>query len=263
MTKAYTSDLTVEQYELIKPLIPAAKPGGRPREVSMWYVLNAIFDLVTQGCKWRDLPSDFPAWQTVYRYFRNWRFDGTWLVIHDRLHSWTRVAVGRDESPFEAILDSQSVPTDTMVHEEVGFDGAKKVKGRKRHMTVDTLGLVLRVLVTAASIPEREGGQQVLEKVKQMGQKVSRLYLVWVDGGYSGNPFVQWAMDTLHLVILVLLRPEQAKGFVLQKKRWVVERTFCWLNWYRRLSKDYEHLPENSEVIVYIAMIQLMVRRLA
>jgi len=129
MSKVYSSNLTQEQYELIKPLIPPAKPGGRPREVCMLSILNAIFYLVTQGCKWRDLPGDFPAWQTVYTYFRNWRLDGTWLAIHDRLHSWTRVAADRDESPSEAILDSQSVPTDTMVHSEVGFDAAKKVKG--------------------------------------------------------------------------------------------------------------------------------------
>lgn len=123
--------------------------------------------------------------------------------------------------------------------------------------------LVLRVLVTAADVPEREGGQQVLETVKQMGHKVSRLYLVWVDGGYSGNPFLQWAMDTLHWVVMVVLRPEQTKGFVLLKKRWIVERTFGWLNWFRRLSKDYEHLRETSERLVYIAMIQIMVRGLA
>ena len=263
MSKAYSSNLTPCQFELIETLIPPAKLGGRPREVDMWAVLNAIFYVVVQGCKWRDLPGDFPAWQTVYTYFRNWRKDGTWVAIHDRLRGWVRADKGRDGSPSEAIVDSQSVATATMVHDSVGFDSAKHVKGRKRHMTVDTLGLVLRVLVTAANVAEREGGKQVLQKVSQMGGAVSRLYLIWVDGGYSGRPFLIWVMETFRWVVQVVVRPEPTQGFVLLKKRWVVERTFGWLNWYRRLSKDYECLPESSEAMVYISMIRLMVRRLA
>jgi putative transposase len=229
----------------------------------MWAVLNAIFYVVVQGCKWRDLPGDFPAWQTVYTYFRNWRRDGTWVAIHDRLRDWVRTDQGRPSSPSEAIVDSQSVATATMVHECVGFDKAKHIKGRKRHTAVDPLGLVLRVVVTAASTPEREGGKRVLQTVHQMGEAVSRLYLIWVDGGYSGRPFLVSVMDAFRWVVQVVLRPEQTQGFVLLNKRWVVERTFGWLNWYRRLSKDYEYLPASSEVMLYIAMIRLMVRRLA
>jgi putative transposase len=150
-----------------------------------------------------------------------------------------------------------------MVHDCVGFDKAKHIKGRKRHTAVDTLGLVLRVVVTAADVPEREGGKQVLQKVQQMGDAVSRLYLIWVDGGYSGSPFLIWVMNTFRWVLQVVLRPEQSQGFVLLKKRWVVERTFGWLTWYRRLSKDYEYLPASCEAMIYIAMIRLMVRRLA
>ena len=161
MSKVYSSNLSQAQFELIEPLIPPTKPGGRPREVDMWAVLNAILYVVVQGCKWRDLPGEFPAWQTVYTYFRNWRKDGTWIAMHDRLRSWVRADRGRPGSPSEAIVDSQSVATATMVHDSVGFDSAKLTLGRKRHMTVDTLGLVLRVLVTAASVPEREGGKQV------------------------------------------------------------------------------------------------------
>ena len=153
--------------------------------------------------------------------------------------------------------------TTSMVHDAVGFDKAKHIKGRKRHTAVDTLGLVLRVVVTAASVPERVGGQQVLQKVHQIGDAVSRLYLIWVDGGYSGNPFLQWAMDMFGRVIQVVLRPEQTKGFVVLKKRWVVEPTKGWLNWSGRLSKDYERLPASSEAMIYISMIRLMVRRLA
>jgi putative transposase len=150
-----------------------------------------------------------------------------------------------------------------MVSQAVGYDAAKQVKGRKRHLTVDTLGLVLRVLVTAASVPEREGGKQVLKKVKQMGPAVSRLHTVWVDGGYDGNPFMQWVMDVCRWIVQVVLRPQETKGFVLLPKRWRVERTFGWLTWCRRLNKDYELLPETAETFIYLAMIRIMVRRLA
>lgn len=194
---------------------------------------------------------------------RNWRQDGTWLAIHDRLRSWVRADNDRPSSPSEAIIDSQSVVTATMVHESVGFDNAKHIKGRKRHTAVDTLGLILRVIVTTASLPEREGGKRVLQKVHQMGEGISRLYLIWVDGGYSGSPFLIWVMDAFRWVVQVGKRPEQTQGFVVLKKRWVVERTFGWLNWYRRLSKDYERLPENSEAMIYISMIRLMLKRLA
>jgi putative transposase len=263
MSKAYSSNLTQAQWQLLEPLIPPAKPGGRPRQADMWEVLNAIFYVLCQGCTWRNLPGDFPNWQTVYTYFRNWRFDGTWVKLHDRVYTWTRVDYERDPSPSEAIVDSQSVESATMVSQAVGYDAAKQVKGRKRHLTVDTLGLVLRVLVTAANVPEREGGKRALAKVKQMGKAVSRLHTVWVDGGYDGDPFVHWVMDFCRWIIQVVLRPHQRKGFVLLPKRWVVERTFGWLNWCRRLSKEYEQLPETTETFIYLAMIRIMVRRLA
>lgn len=169
MSKAYSRNLTAAQWELLEPLIPPAKTGGRPREVEIWDVLNAIFYVLCQGCIWRDLPGDFPKWQTVYTYFRNWRKDGTWLAIHDRLRAWTRVDNNRAVSPSEAILDSQSVETASMVSQAVGYDAAKHIKGRKRHMTVDTLGLVLRVFVTAASVPERVRGQASFGKGQTNG----------------------------------------------------------------------------------------------
>jgi putative transposase len=158
MSKAYSSNLNQAQFELIEPLIPPPKPGGRHREVEMWAVLNAIFYVVVQGCKWRDLPGDFPVWQTVYTYFRTWRKDGTWVKMHDRLRDWVRVDCARQASPSEAILDSQSVKSAAMVSQEVGFDSGKSIKGRKRFVSVDTLGLVLRVWVGAANVGEREGG---------------------------------------------------------------------------------------------------------
>lgn len=263
MSKAYTSNLSQDQWELLEPLIPAAKIGGRPRQVDIWVVLNAIFYVLTQGCTWRNLPGDFPHWQTVYTYFRNWRLDGTWVQIHDRLREWTRAAHDRYPNPSEAIVDSQSVKSAAMVSEAVGFDAGKLVKGRKRFLTVDTLGLVMRVLVTAANLGEREGGKQVLQKVKQMGKKVSRLTTIWVDGGFDGAPFMMWVMNFCRWIVQVVLRPEQTKGFVLLKKRWVVERTFGWLMGCRRLVRDYELLPQTSETLIYLAMIRIMVRRLA
>ncbi|MBD2730241.1 IS5 family transposase [Nostoc sp. FACHB-892] len=263
MSKAYPSNLTRVQYEFLSDMIPEAKPGGRKREVDMWEVLNGIFYVLVEGVRWRSLPGDFPIWQTVYTYFRNWRKDGTWLKIHDSLRQWTRIEQERHQSPSEAIIDSQSVKTTAMVHEAVGYDAGKKIKGRKRFMTVDTLGLVLRVLVTGANVPEREGGKQVLKKVKQMNQKISRLTTIWVDSGFDGMPFMQWVMDFYRWVVQVVLRPKEHKGFVLLPKRWVVERTFGWLMGCRRLVRDYELLPETSETFIYLAMIRIMVRRLA
>lgn len=217
----------------------------------------------SRGFALRALPADFPAWQTVYTYFRNWRIDGTWLFMHDHLREFTRIEQERHPSPSEAVIDSQSVKSAAMVQEAVGFDAGKKIKGRKRFMTVDTLGLVLRVFVTAASVGEREGGKQVLQRVKQMGKSVSRLHTIWTDGGFDGEPFMQWVMDFCRWIVLVVLRPEQTKGFVLLKKRWVVERTFGWLMGCRRLVRDYESLPETSETFIYLAMIRIIVRRLA
>ena len=245
MPKAYPSNLTQAQYELLSDMIPEAKPGGRPRSVEMWDVFNAIFYVLVEGVQWRALPGDFPVWQTVYSYFRQWRQDGAWLQIHDRLREWTRIEQERHRSPSEAVVDSQSVKSAAMVSQAVGFDANKKIKGRKRFMTVDTLGLVLRVWVTAASMPEREGGKRVLKQVKQMGQGVSRLHTIWTDQGFDGEPFMIWVMDFCRWIVQVVLRPEQTKGFVLLKKRWVVERTFGWLMGCRRLVRDARVIASN------------------
>jgi putative transposase len=263
MNQTYPSNLTPEQFELLRPLIPPAKPGGRPRSVDIWDILNAIFYVLCEGCRWRSLPHDFPNWQTVYTYFRNWRIDGTWVQMHDHLRQWVRVDEEREASPSEVVIDSQSVKTAAMVSEQVGFDAGKLIWGRKRFLTVDTLGLLLRVFVTAASMGEREGGKRVLKRVRCMGRPVSRLHTIWVDGGFDGAPFIRWVMDTCGWIVQVVLRPEQTKGFVLLKKRWVVERTFGWLMGSRRLVRDYELLPQTSETLVYLVMIRIMVRRLA
>lgn len=183
--------------------------------------------------------------------------------MHDRLREWSRIEQERHRSPSEAVIDSQSVKSAACVVQSVGYDTGKQIKGRKRFMTVDTLGLVLRVLVTAAHVPEREGAKQMLKQVKQMGPGVSRLHTIWADGGFGGNPFLMWVMDVCRWIVQVVLRPEQTKGFVLLKKRWVVERTFGWLMGCRRLVRDYELLPETSETFIYLAIIRIMVRRLA
>jgi transposase len=183
--------------------------------------------------------------------------------MQERLHEWTRIEQTRDCSPSEAIIDSQSVKSAARVTQAVGYDAGKKIKGRKRFMAVDTLGLVLRVVVTPASVGEREGGKQVLKWVKEMGQSVSRLHTIWADGVFDGEPFMQWVMDVCRWIVQVVLRPEQTKGFVVLKKRWVVERTLGWLMGCRRLVRDYELLPETSETFIYLAMIRIMLRRLA
>lgn len=263
MSKAYPSNLSRAQYEFLSEFFPDAKPGGRPRTTDLWEVLNAILYVLVEGCRWRSLPADFPAWQTVYTYFRNWRKDGTWQKIHDHLRQWSRIELNRHPSPSEAVIDSQSVKSAAGVQPDVGLDGGKLIKGRKRFLTVDPLGLVLRVLVTAANVGEREGGKRVLKRVKAMGKSVARLTTIWVDGGFDGSPFLMWVMDVCRWIVQVVLRPQQTQGFVVVKKRWVVERTLGWLMGCRRLVRDYELLPETSETFIYLAMIRIMVRRLA
>jgi transposase len=263
MTLSYRTDLSDEQWELLKPLIPPAKPGGRPRTVEMRAVMNALFYILVAGCAWALLPHDFPKYKTVYHYFRQWRIDGDWERIHDKLRQWVRVSEGRMPSPSAAILDSQSVKTGTMVQDSVGYDAGKRVKGRKRHLLVDTLGLMILVVVTAASVPERAGAKLVFAKLQKMRQHFTRLVLIWVDGGYEGVEFMRWVMDRYRWVLETIKRSDQAKGFVLLPRRWVVERTFGWWNWCRRLSKDYEGLPKTSEAMIQLAMIRVMVRRLA
>ena len=185
------------------------------------------------------------------------------MGVHDQLREWISIEQNRQPSPSEAVIDSQSLKTAAMVSQSVGYDAGKKIKGRKRFMTVDTLGLGLRVLVTAADVGERECGQQVLKRVKHMGKSVARLTTIWADGGFDGAPFMMWVVDVCRWIVQVVLRAEQTKGFVLLKKRWVVERTFGWLMGCRRLVRDYELLPQTSETFIDLAMIRIMVRRLA
>ncbi|MBN3895995.1 MAG: IS5 family transposase [Nostoc sp. NOS(2021)] len=263
MNPSYPSNLTLEQWELLSGLIPKPKTGGRKRSVDMEAIVNAILYILCAGCAWRMLPKDFPKWKTVYHYFRQWRKDGTWLKIHERLRLWVRVSQNREPSPSEAIMDSQTVETATMVSKEVGYDSGKKIKGRKRHILVDTLGLVLVVVITAAGTSEQAGAKQVLSRLNSVRGRFRRLITIWVDGGYRGKDFQHWVMDLYRWILSVVTRHEEQKGFVVLPKRWLVERTFGWFNWCRRLSKDYEILPETTEAFIYVAMIRLMLKQLA
>lgn len=263
MTVAYSSELTADQWELLSSLLPASKPGGRPRQVNLKLVVQAILYLLVSGCAWRLLPKEYPPSSTVYYYFSQWRDDGTWKRVHDKLVTWCRVEQGRHPSPSAGSLDSQSVPTAVMIHQQVGYDPGKKTKGRKRFTLVDTLGLLIMVNVVAANVQEREGAKQLLHKLDAERERVPRLARIWVDGGFSGKDFLCWIIDTFRWILEVVLRPDDAKGFVLLPKRWMVERTYGWLCWCRRLNVDYERMPESSEAFIHIAMIRLMLRRLA
>lgn len=226
-------------------------------------VVNALLYLVVGGLQWRMLPKEYPKWQSVYSYFRCWRDDGTWQRIHDTLRAAVRRKAAPQGHPHKhptaGCLDSQSVKS-TAVPGERGYDKAKNVTGRKRHLLVDTLGLLLVVVVTAACVQERDGAKLVFQQLTGACKKLRR---IWVDGGYRGPSLLEWVAQHCRFCLQVVLRSEEQKGFVLLPRRWVVERTFTWLNHQRRLSKDYERLLSTSESMIYIAMIRLMLRRLA
>ena len=258
-TQLYPTDMTDRQWDHIRRLIPPAKPGGRPRELDMRLVVNAIFYVVVGGIQWRMLPKEYPKWQSVYYYFRLWRDDGTWQRIHDTVRAQVRQRKGRHKHPTAGSIDSQSVKTGVTPDGVRGFDGGKLITGRKRHILVDTCGLLLAVVVTAASVQDRDGARLLLQRLAGFCKK---LRLIWVDGAYRG-PLVDWVAQRFRFRLMPVLRPDGQKGFAVLARRWVVERTFAWLGHNRRLSKDYERLPASSEAFIYIAMTRIMVRQLA
>lgn len=257
----YESDLNDAEFWLLEPLIPAAKSGGRKRDTDMREVLNAIFYIVRNGGAWRMLPHDFPVWQTVYGYFSTWKRDGTWQRMNDVLRETVREQEEHEAEATVGSFDSQSVKTMNADANGRGFDGAKLVTGRKRFILVDTLGWLLNVVVTSAKTPERNGAEMLFNKTPD--EILAHLELVWADGGFAGVDFARWVESHFGCIVEIVKRPGSAKGFVLLPRRWVVERTFGWLGYFRRLSKDYERKASSSVAFIYTAIIRLMLQRLS
>lgn len=259
----YPSSMSDHQWAAIEPVLPppACTVGpGRPEEHERRLILDAVFYLVAEGIRWRSMPKDFPPWQTVYGFFTRWRDDGTWRRVHDILRDQVRVLEGRDPSPTAAVIDSQSVKgAETVGAARRGYDAGKKINGVKRHIAVDTLGLLLVVMVTGAGVQDRDGAFRLLSLLRE---RFWTIRLVWADGGYAGR-LVTWAAKVIRLSVTIVKRSDDTTGFTVLPRRWVVERTLAWLTRNRRLVRDYERRADTHEAMTQIAMIALMSRRLA
>lgn len=253
-TGAYASDVTDGEWGLIASHLPAARPGGRPRSTCLRRVVNAIFYLLQSGCQWRMLPRDFPPRGTVYGYFHRWIETGVWGRVHDVLYRRCRDLEGRAESPTAAVIDSQSVKTGPDAREQVGYDAGKRIKGRKRHLVTDMLGLMLRVEVHSAGVQDRDGAALVLDRITHRFPFIARFF---ADAGYQGPRVANTAPRPVEII------RRSDTGFVVQPKRWVVERTFAWASINRRLAKDVERFAITAKALFQIAMIKLMSRRIA
>jgi putative transposase len=264
MTKsrqAYPTDLNDTEWAQIAPYLPKPNKTGRPQKHSWQEILNGIFYVVKNGCVWRALPHDFPAWQTVYHHFSNLRRNGKWEELNRVIREAVRKKEGREPQASAMIVDSQSAKS-AEGGEELGYDGGKKVSGRKLNLIVDTLGLVVLAKVTAADVQDVHAGKTVFSELLQRPELLGRLQKIFADGGYRGE-LVEWVSNELHAILEVVLKLVDQRGFQVLPKRWVVERTFAWLSRNRRLARDYERLTTSCESFIYLAMIRLGLRRLA
>jgi transposase len=261
--RRYLSDTSDTEWALLAPLVPAGGPGprgGRPPVHPRRDIVDAIRYVAHNGCVWRALPADFPPWQTVHDYHTRWAADGTLNRIHNKLRDQARAADGRQPQPTAAIIDSQSVrAAETVARSSRGFDAGKKVNGRKRHIVVDTIGLLLVVMVSTASVQDRHAGRTVLAALAACHRSIR---LVWADAGYNGS-LVTWAATTLALTVHIVAKLAGQVGFHVLPRRWVVERTLSWISRCRRTVRDYERLPEHHAAMVQWSMIIIMTRRLA
>jgi putative transposase len=257
-SQRYETDLTDEQFALLEPLLPRPKRTGRP-PADLREVVNAILYLVRTGCQWRLLPNDFPPWSTVHTWYRRWRTDGTWQRVNEALRQQVRRRAGRHPSPRSSAVDSQSVKTAGQGGAR-GYDGGKKVSGRKRHIWVDSMGLLLAVLVTAADVHDARAACDLLGGGR-LWDELPRLEVVYADAPYRADCLREDVFDLAPFRLHVVSRPEDAEGFVLLPQRWVAERTFAWLGRSRRLFKDCEREPESSAAMIQVSMIHLMLRR--